>query len=203
MKKEKALAKTEGWAIKPFKDEDLSIEMVQDILQTWLADLPITCAQKKVKCPNCPHPNSNTELCSREVNYCAVMYKGYIAQLGVEPTKLIDQKLVKDLVKIDLKLYRLEMADDGDYEQDQIVGVTETGEPLYTKQLANSVEYMEKLYNMKLKIMKQLGITMKGSNVHDNVNTVGDYSVVAAQVKANPHIKRELRDKKARDLGLD
>jgi hypothetical protein len=135
------------------------------------ASVPIIC-----KSHACPYKEScmlyqmdlapHGEKCPVEIAAIEDLFYRYCEDLKIDPGKssnTVDLVMVKELVDLDISLLRCDnkMAVDADFIIQNVVSVTEDGEPITKSELHPVAEYKEKLLNRKHKILQLLNSTRK------------------------------------------
>lgn len=152
------------------------------------ASIPMLC--KAEKCPYadvCPLVEMGKapegERCPLEIATILNKFEDYSREFQIDDTNVVDMNLVKDLIDCDVQIQRAEnkMAVDGDFIEDMVVTVTESGEVITNPQLSKASEYKEKVMNKKHKILELMHSTRK-SKAGDKLTVQLDPSTYAAQL---------------------
>lgn len=103
------------------------------------------------------------ERCPLEISLILTRYEDYKDEFNVEEDDFVDMSLIKDLIDYDVQLMRAEnkMAIEGDFIQEVVVTVTESGEEVKQPQLSKATEYKERITNKRHKVLELMNSTRK------------------------------------------
>lgn len=154
------------------------------------ASIPMLC--KGEKCPYasvCPLVDMGKapegERCSLEIAMILKKYEEYCDEFGIDENNIVDMGLVKDLIDYDIQLFRAEnkIAVQGDFIEEVVVSVTESGEAITAPQLSKATEYKDKIMNKKFKVLELMNSTRK-DKAGDKLTVSLDPSTYASQLMA-------------------
>jgi hypothetical protein len=161
-----------AWTSNPESVSNIDIaKRMRNTKHGLYASVPIIC-----KSHACPYKEScqiyqmglavSGEKCPIEIAAIEDLFYRYCAEFKIDPeksTQTVDVVMVKELVDLDVSLLRCDnkMAVDADFIIQNVVGLTEDGEPITKSELHPSVEYKEKLLNRKHKTLQLLNSTRK------------------------------------------
>jgi hypothetical protein len=152
------------------------------------ASIPMLC--KGEKCPYasvCPlvemEKAPEGERCPLEIAMILKKYEEYQQEFGIDETNVVDMSLVKDLIDYDVQLFRAEnkIAVQGDFVEDVVVSVTESGEAITAPQLSKATEYKDKIMTKRFKILELMNSTRK-DKAGDKLTLSLDPSSYASQL---------------------
>ncbi|MBU5262098.1 hypothetical protein [Bacillus atrophaeus] len=162
-----------------------AIEVAKRLRQTkhgMYASVPIIC-----KAEACPYAEScelqqmgiapYSEKCPMEIAAIEDLFRRYCSDMNInpeDPSQQVDAIMVKEVVDIDISMLRCDkkMAISADFIIDQVISVTDDGDPISRQELHPLTEYKEKLRTQKYKTLNLLNSTRKdkeGSVL--NINT--------------------------------
>ncbi|MCW4014022.1 MAG: hypothetical protein NWF07_13700, partial [Candidatus Bathyarchaeota archaeon] len=101
--------------------------------------------------------------CAVEINDITRRFDGYCEYLGVEPDNLVDLGMIKELVDIEIMLERANkrMAQEGDFIEMIVVGVSENGDAIRRPEIRKSVDFKERMQRRKNDLLTLLNATRK------------------------------------------
>lgn len=155
------------------------------------ASIPMLC--KADECPYaevCPLITMDlapkAERCPLEIARIIQKYEDYTRELHIDTEKgnIIDLTLIKDLIDLDIQITRADnkLAIDGDFIQDNVVGISEhTGEAITTPAIHKAVEYKDKLLKKRHDVLQLLHSTRK-DKAGDKITVTLDPSTYAARL---------------------
>ena len=155
------------------------------------ASIPMLC--KADECPYaevCPliemELAPHGERCPLEIARIIQKYEDYTRELHIDTEKgnIIDLTLIKDLIDLDIQITRADnkLAIDGDFIQDNVVGISEhTGEAITTPAIHKAVEYKDKLLKKRHDVLQLLHSTRK-DKAGDKITVTLDPSTYAAKL---------------------
>lgn len=125
------------------------------------------------------------ERCSLEIAMILKKYEEYCDEFGIDENNIVDMGLVKDLIDYDIQLFRAEnkIAVQGDFIEEVVVSVTESGEAITAPQLSKATEYKDKIMNKKFKVLELMNSTRK-DKAGDKLTVSLDPSTYASQLMA-------------------
>jgi hypothetical protein len=174
------------------------------------AGLPIICRGKK--CPYLETCSADAlglnveELCAArqrcpvEIYEIVSLFNSYANQFAIDET-CEDRALlglVKELVDCEVQIKRADhvIAQQGDFLENVVVGISDSGEAIMNKQISKPIEYKERILEKKHKILQLLNATPK-DKAGSKLNVTIDPSTYASQLIAKAN---ELRDAEIIDL---
>ena len=127
--------------------------------------------------------NPKGQRCPLEIGIVLKKFEEYSEYFRVEDTDVVDMGLIKDLVDYDVQLFRAEnrIAMEGDFLEDVIVTVTESGQEITNKQVSKAAEYKERIMNKKHKVLELMNSTRK-DKAGDKLTVTLDPSSYASQL---------------------
>lgn len=180
-----------GWHTSPKQIAAIKAAVAMNNTKHGLyAAIPMLC--KGEECPYakvCPLINEmlapTGERCPLEIAIILRKYKDYKKEFEVDEDDIIDMNLIKDMVDLDVQMFRAEnkMAIDGDFVEDIVVTVTDSGEVITNPQLSKASEYKDKVMKKKHEVMKLMHST-RSDKAGDKLATQLDPSTYAAQLMA-------------------
>jgi len=150
--------------------------------------IPMMCKGKE--CPFaavCPVLDGGAEpkgeRCPLEIGMILKRYDDYVREFGIDENNVVDTSLIKDLIDYDIQLFRAEnrIAMQGDFIEDIIVTVTESGQEITNPQLSKATEYKERIMNKKHKVLELMHATRK-DKAGDKLTISLDPSTYASQL---------------------
>lgn len=137
------------------------------------AGIPIICKGR-----NCPfidtcamdalHIDLDTlvgQRCPVEVAEVLDLYQRYTKQFGIEESQedMVLVGLVKELIDYEVQIHRADhrMASQGDFLEDIVVGISDSGQPIVNKEIAKPIDYKERALKKKHEILQLLNSTPK------------------------------------------
>ncbi|MCD7910982.1 hypothetical protein KC480_05510 [Bacillus velezensis] len=151
-----------------------AIEVAKRIRQTkhgMYASVPIIC-----KSEFCPYAESCElqqmgiapygEKCPMEIAAIEDLFQRYCSDMNInpeDPSQQVDAIMVKEVVDLDISMLRCDkkMAISADFIIDQVISVTDDGDPISRQELHPLTEYKEKLRTQKYKTLNLLNSTRK------------------------------------------
>lgn len=155
------------------------------------ASIPMLC-----KAEGCPYAEvcplvemgraPKAERCPIEIARILKKYDDYTDELQIDPVNgsIIDLTLVKDLIDLDIQITRADnkLAIDGDFIQEQVVGISEaTGEAITTPAIHKAIDYKERLLKKRHDVLQLLHSTRK-DKAGDKLTISMDPSSYAAKL---------------------
>lgn len=121
--------------------------------------------------------------CPLEIGLILKRFDEYKDEFGIDETNIVDMGLVKDLVDYDVQLFRAEnkIAMQGDFIEEVVVTVTDSGQEITAPQISKAAEYKEKISNKKHKVL-QLMHSTRSDKAGDKLTLTLDPSSYAAQL---------------------
>lgn len=103
------------------------------------------------------------ERCPVEVAMIVSKYDAYMKELEITQDDAVDMSILRDVIDYDIQIMRAEnkMAIEGDFVQNVVVGVSETGVPITQEQISQSAQYKEKIQTKRNKSLELLNSTRK------------------------------------------
>jgi hypothetical protein len=150
--------------------------------------IPMMCKGKE--CPYasvCPildaGGNPKGQRCPLEIGIVLKKFEEYCEYFHVDDSDVVDMGLIKDLVDYDVQLFRAEnrIAMEGDFLEDVIVTVTESGQEITNKAVSKAAEYKERIMNKKHKVLELMNSTRK-DKAGDKLTVTLDPSTYASQL---------------------
>lgn len=152
--------------------------------------IPMMCKGKE--CPYasvCPileaGGNPKGQRCPLEIGIVLKKFEEYCNYFMVDESDVVDMGLIKDLVDYDVQLFRAEnrIAMEGDFLEDVIITVTESGQEITNKAVSKAAEYKERIMNKKHKVLELMNSTRK-DKAGDKLTVTLDPSTYASQLMA-------------------
>lgn len=127
--------------------------------------------------------NPQGERCPLEIGIVLKKFEDYCEFFRVDDHDVVDMGLVKDLVDYDVQLFRAEnrIAMEGDFLEDVVITVTDSGQEITNKQISKAAEYKERIMNKKHKVLELMNSTRK-DKAGDKLTVVLDPSTYASQL---------------------
>lgn len=127
--------------------------------------------------------NPKGQRCPLEIGIVLKKFEEYTDYFNVEDSDVVDMGLIKDLVDYDVQLFRAEnrIAMEGDFLEDVVVTVTESGQEITNKQVSKAAEYKERIMNKKHKVLELMNSTRK-DKAGDKLTVTLDPSSYASQL---------------------
>jgi hypothetical protein len=121
--------------------------------------------------------------CPLEIGIVLKKFEEYTEYFHVADNDVVDMGLIKDLVDYDVQLFRAEnrIAMEGDFLEDVIITVTESGQEITNKQVSKAAEYKERIMNKKHKVLELMNSTRK-DKAGDKLTVTLDPSTYASQL---------------------
>ena len=149
------------------------------------AGIPIIC--KGLQCPfidTCAmetlHIDVNTlagQRCPIEIAEIMNLYDKYTKQFEIvqETEDMVLIGLIKELIDYEIQIRRADhkMASQGDFLEDIVVGISDSGHPIVNKEIAKPIDYKERAIKKKHEILQLLNSTPKdkaGTKINLNVD---------------------------------
>jgi len=154
------------------------------------ASIPMLC--KAEECPYakvCPLVDMEMaprgERCPLEIAMILNKFEEYSKHFGVTEEDTVDLGLIRDLIDYDIQLFRADnkIAIEGDFVEDVVVTVTESGEVITNPQLSKATEYKEKIQAKRYKVLELMNSTRK-DKAGSKLTVTLDPSTYAAQLMA-------------------
>lgn len=125
------------------------------------------------------------ERCPLEIGLILKRYEDYVKDFSIDEDNVVDMGLVKDLIDYDVQLFRAEnrIAMQGDFIEDIIVTVTESGQEISNPQLSKATEYKDRIMTKKHKVL-QLMHSTRADKAGDKLTVQLDPSTYASQLMA-------------------
>lgn len=152
------------------------------------ASIPMLC--KGDKCPYskvCPLIDMDSapegERCPLEIAMILNKFESYKNEFQIDERNIVDMELTKDLIDCDVQIFRAEnkMAVDGDFVENYVVTVTESGEAVEDSRISKAADYKERIMGKKHKILQMMHSTRK-DKAGDKLSISLDPSTYAAQL---------------------
>jgi len=152
------------------------------------ASIPMLC--KANECPYaavCPLVADGEaplgERCPIEIAMIITKYEDYATEFQIDETNVVDMSLIKDLIDYDIQLMRAEnkIAVQGDFVEDVVVSVSESGQEITAPRLSQATEYKDKIMNKRFKILELMNSTRK-DKAGDKMTISLDPSSYASQL---------------------
>lgn len=152
------------------------------------ASIPMLC--KGQRCPYakvCPLMDMGAapdgERCPLEIAMILQKFEEYKDEFGIDEHNIVDMNLTKDLIDCDIQIFRSEnkMAVDGDFLEEYVITVTESGEEIKDNRISKAAEYKEKIQTKKHKILTMMNSTRK-DKAGDKLTVQLDPSTYASQL---------------------
>ncbi|MGL4818462.1 MAG: hypothetical protein ACRC5C_00555 [Bacilli bacterium] len=152
------------------------------------AAIPMVC--KGQECPYasvCPLLDSGSDptgsRCPLEIGLILKRYEEYVHEFGVSEGDVVDMSMIKDLIDYDVQLFRAEnkIAMEGDFVEDVVISVTDTGREITTPQISKAAEYKERIMAKKHKVL-QLMHSTRSDKAGDKLTITLDPSSYAAEL---------------------
>lgn len=170
------------------------------------ASIPMLC-----KADDCPYAEvcplvemeqaPHGERCPLEIARILKKYNDYTKELQIDEKNIVDMSLIKDLIDLDIQITRADnkLAIDGDFLQEQVVGISEqTGEAITNPAIHKAVEYKEKLLKKRHDTLQLLHSTRK-DKAGDKLTVSLDPSTYAAQLMEKAAKQRKIIDAEVSD----
>lgn len=121
--------------------------------------------------------------CPLEIGIVLKKFDEYTEYFHVDDEDVVDMGLIKDLVDYDVQLFRAEnrIAMEGDFLEDVIITVTDSGQEITNKQVSKAAEYKERIMNKKHKVFELMNSTRK-DKAGDKLTVTLDPSTYASQL---------------------
>jgi hypothetical protein len=138
------------------------------------------------------------ERCPIEIAALEDLFNRYCEELGInpeDPRQSIDTQFVRKLVDLDISILRCDkkMAWDADFIIENVVNMTEDGDPITRAELHPAIAYKEKLFEKKFKILQLLNSTRK-DKIGSKITLELDASERAAQMLKVQHDVKQLEE---------
>lgn len=152
------------------------------------ASIPMLC--KADECPYaavCPLVDMGKapegERCPLEIAMILKKFEEYSEEFGIDENNVVDMGLVKTLIDYDIQEFRAEnkIAVQGDFIEEVVVGVSESGEAHTAPQLSQATAYKDKIQTKKFKVLEMMNSTRK-DKAGDKLQVNLDPSTYAAQL---------------------
>lgn len=106
------------------------------------------------------------ERCPLEISLILTKFEDYKKKFMInenDPDDYVDLTLIKDLIDYDVQVMRAEnkMAIDGDFVEDNVVGIGDGGDPIIQKQISKAAEYKDKIMVKKHRVLELMNSTRK------------------------------------------
>ena len=154
------------------------------------ASIPMLCkAEECPYAPVCPLIADGEaplgERCPIEIAMIITKYEDYATEFQVDETNVVDMGLIKDLIDYDIQLMRAEnkIAVQGDFIEDVVVSVSESGQEITAPRLSQATEYKDRIMNKKFKVLELMNSTRK-AKAGDKMTISLDPSSYASQLMA-------------------
>lgn len=123
------------------------------------------------------------ERCPVEVAMIVSKYDAYINELEIEKDDAVDLSILRDVIDYDIQIMRAEnrMALEGSFTKDQIVTISENGEPIFQETISKAAEYKDKIQVKRNKSLELLNSTRK-DKAGTKLNVVMDPSTYAREL---------------------
>jgi hypothetical protein len=172
-----------------------------------VATIPMVC--RGSQCPShrvCPlyledlHPLGMA--CPIEVKIVAKLMLGLMEELNVDPSSIIEVGMVRDLVDQEIQQLRKQnLLAQEDVIQENVIGVSDTGEPIMKKELHLAVSWEDKIHKRKSALLKQL-LATRESRVAAGAKVLDQATNMAAALTAYAESQRSKEKKMLADLGI-
>jgi hypothetical protein len=105
------------------------------------------------------------------------LFWGYVDELGIDPESIVELGLVRDLVDQDIQQIRKSelLANEG-FIQENIVGMSQEGVPIFRKDLAPTVDYEDRILRRKKEIRTALLATRADRAKYDLAGNTEQFS---------------------------
>lgn len=173
-----------------------------------LSTIPMIC--RGSSCPShhvCPlyqedlHPLG--EQCPIERKMVAQLMLGIMDELDVDPDSTIEVGMVRDLVDQEIQQFRKQnLLAQEDIIQENVVGVSDNGEPILKKELHLAVDWEDKIHKRKGALLKQL-LATRESRVNAGAKMLDQAQNMAKAVTSYQNMQRQLDEKLAKELGME
>jgi hypothetical protein len=172
-----------------------------------VASIPMLC--RGSSCPSskfCPlyaedlHPYGMG--CPIESKMVGKLMLNLMEELNVDPSSTIEVGMVRDLVDQEIQQIRKQilLAQD-DIIQENVIGISENGEPIMKKELHLGVTWEDKIHKRKATLLKQL-LATRESRVAAGAKVMDQAASMAAALTAYSESERAKEKKLMSDLGL-
>jgi hypothetical protein len=172
-----------------------------------VASIPMVC--RGSACPShkvCPLYAEDLaplgESCPIEAKMIGMLMLGLMEELNVDPSSIIEVGMVRDLVDQEIQQLRKQnlLAQD-DVIQENVIGVSESGEPIMKKELHLAVSWEDKIHKRKGALLKQL-LATRESRVAAGAKVLDQAKNMAAALTAYADSERAKDKKILADLGI-
>lgn len=154
------------------------------------ASIPMLCKAEECQyadiCPILDQGyNPKGERCPLEISLILTNFDSYKKEFETKDDDIVDMSFIKDLIDCDIQLMRAEnkMALEGDFVQDNVVGMGEDGEPIVQKQISKASDYKERIMTKKHKILELMHSTRKDKAGSKLTMTMDPSSYAASLLK--------------------
>lgn len=150
-----------------------------------LAAIPMRCMAEK--CPYasiCPLMEQNlapkNKPCPIEMSMVKVFFDAYVEELDVDTSKMIEVSMIRDLVNNEIQQNRATwLLSLEHFIQENVIGVSDNGEPIYRKELNFAVDYEDRIYKRKERLRSALLATRQaraqaGQGILDNAQVMAN-----------------------------
>ena len=173
-----------------------------------VTSIPMVC--RGSECPNsevCPlyqediHPLG--QICPIEAKMVGKLMLGLMEELNVDPTSIIEVGMVRDLVDQEIQQLRKQnLLSQNDVIQENVIGISDDGEPILKKELHLAVDWEDKIHKRKAALLKQL-LATRESRVAAGAKVLDQAANMAAALTAFADKGREKEKQLLADLGME
>lgn len=172
-----------------------------------VASIPMICRGRG--CPSCHvcplyaedlHPLGMS--CPIEVKIVAKMMLGLMEELNVDPSSIIEIGMVRDLVDQEIQQMRKQnLLAQEDVIQENVIGISESGEPIMKKELHLAVNWEDKIHKRKAALLKQL-LATRESRVAAGAKVLDQAANMAKALTAYAESEKTREKKMLSDMGI-